>query len=187
MESITTCNNNVINPELVRCHEGITSDTKEIGEIGTSMEILTKVDLELAYASEKLLSLENLLLYVLSWENEFETMDGDDVSEEFVVKSLKIDLLFGYLDSGVKEIDGSMDLIRVELVDAHQRLSSCKNLGELFSVVEGKLHDSEDSLKKSQEHVLEMKIKLAKLQMTSLAFNHNECKSMSFIFLIPSF
>ncbi|KAK1425545.1 hypothetical protein QVD17_20899 [Tagetes erecta] len=174
MESITICNNNVINPELVRFHEGIPSDAKEIGEIGTSMEVLTKVDLELAYASEKLLNLENLLLYVLSWENEFKAMDGDDVSEEFVVKSLKIDLLFSFLDSEVKHIDRSMDLIRVDLVDAHQRLSSCKHVGELFNVVEGKLRDSEDSLKKSQEHVLEMKIKLAKLQMTSFAFNHNE-------------
>ncbi|XP_035840903.1 WPP domain-interacting tail-anchored protein 2-like isoform X1 [Helianthus annuus] len=174
MESVSTCNNNVINPELVRFHEGITSDSKDIGEIGVSMEILTKVDLELAYASEKLLNLENLLLYVLSWENDFEAMSADDVSEEFVAKSLQIDLLFSFLDSEVKELDGSMDSIRVDLVDAHQRLSSCRHLGELCSVVEGKLHDSEDSLKKSQEHVLEMKIKLAKLRMTSLAFNHNE-------------
>ncbi|KAL9992545.1 putative transcription factor bZIP family [Helianthus debilis subsp. tardiflorus] len=174
MESVSTCNNNVINPELVRFHEGITSDSKDIGEIGVSMEILTKVDLELAYASEKLLNLENLLLYVLSWENDFEAMSADDVSEEFVAKSLQIDLLFSFLDSEVKELDGSMDSIRVDLVDAHQRLSSCRHLGELCSVVEAKLHDSEDSLKKSQEHVLEMKIKLAKIQMTSLAFNHNE-------------
>ncbi|KAI7758075.1 hypothetical protein M8C21_033588 [Ambrosia artemisiifolia] len=174
MEAISGYNNNVINPELVRFHEGITSDSKDIGEIGVSMEILTKVDLELAYASEKLLNLENLLLYVLSWENDFEAMSADDVSEEFVEKSLQIDLLFSFLDSEVKELDGSMDSIQVDLVDVSQRVSSCKHLGELCSVVEGKLHDSEDSLKKSQEHVLEMKIKLAKLQMTSLAFNRNE-------------
>ncbi|XP_076946783.1 WPP domain-interacting tail-anchored protein 2-like [Bidens hawaiensis] len=178
MDSVSTYNNNVINPELVRFHEGTASDSKDIGEIGLSMEILTKVDLELAYASEKLLNLENLLFYVLSWENDFEAMTADDVSDEFVEKSLKIDMLFSFLDSEVKELDGSMELTRVDLVDARQRLCSCKHLGELFSVVEGKLHDSEDSLKKSQEHVLEMKIKLAKLQMTSLAFDHNEYSNM---------
>ncbi|KAI3744257.1 hypothetical protein L1987_57334 [Smallanthus sonchifolius] len=144
------------------------------------MEILTKFDLELAYASEKLLNLEHLLLYVMSWENDFEAMAADDVSDEFVEKSLENYLLFSFLDSEVKELDGSVDSIRVDLVDAHQRLDSCKHLGELFSVVEGKLHDSEDSLKKSQEHVLEMKIKLAKLQMTSLAFNHDEFLSKGF-------
>ncbi|KAI3796235.1 hypothetical protein L1987_38902 [Smallanthus sonchifolius] len=180
MDSISPYNNNVINPELVRFDEGTASDAKEIGEIGTSMEILTKVDLELAYASEKLLNLENLLLYVMSWENDFEAMAADDVSDEFVEKSLKIDLLFSFLDSEVKELDGSVDSIRVDLVDAHKRLDLCKHHGELFSVVEGKLHDSEDCLKKSQEHVLEMKIKLAKLQMTSLAFNHDEFLSEDF-------
>ncbi|KAD4982986.1 hypothetical protein E3N88_19657 [Mikania micrantha] len=174
MDAVSIYNNNVINPELVRFHEGTTSDPKEIGEIGISMEILTKVDLELAYTSEKLLNLENLMLYVLSWENGLEAMAVDDVSEEFVEESLKIDLLFSFLDSEVKELDGSMDSIRVDLADAHQRLSLCKHLGELFSVVERKLFDSEDSLKKSQEQVLEMKLKLAKFQMTSLAFNHNE-------------
>ncbi|CAH1424746.1 unnamed protein product [Lactuca virosa] len=172
--------NNDINPELVRFHEGTVSDSKYIGEIGISMEILTKVDLQLAYSSEKLLNLESLLLHVLSWENDFEAMDSDDVSVEFVEKSLTVDLLFSFVDSEVKEFDGSIDLIRVDLVDTHQRLSSCKHLGELFSIVEGKLHDSEDSLKQSQEHVLEMKMKLAKLQMTSFAFNNNECFSEDF-------
>nr|XP_043627008.1 WPP domain-interacting tail-anchored protein 2-like isoform X2 [Erigeron canadensis] len=180
MDSILTYSSNVINPELVCFHEGTTSDAKDMGEIGTSMEILTKVDLELAYASEKLLNLESLLLYILSWENDFEAMAADDVSVEFIEKSLKIDLLFSFLDSEVKELDGSMDSIRVDLVDAHQRSSSCKHLGELFSIVEKKLHDSEDSLKQSQEYVLEMKMKLAKLQMTSLAFNNNECFSGDF-------
>nr|KAJ0211051.1 hypothetical protein LSAT_V11C400165500 [Lactuca sativa] len=171
---------NDINPELVRFHEGTITDSKDMGEIGISMEILTKVDLHLAYSSEKLLNLESLLLHILSWENDFEAMDSDDVSVEFVEKSLTIDLLFSFVDSEVKEFDGSMDLIRVDLVDTHQRLSSCKHLGELFSIVEGKLHDSEDSLKQSQEHVLEMKMKLAKLQMTSFAFNNNECFSEDF-------
>ncbi|KAI3692256.1 hypothetical protein L6452_32070 [Arctium lappa] len=175
MDSVSTYNSNVVNPELVRFHECTTSDSKDMGEIGISMENLTEIDLKLAYSSEKLLNLESLLLYVLSWENDFEALAADDVSEEFVEKLLTIDLLFSFLDSEVKELDCSMDSIEVDLVDAHQRLSSCKHLGELFSIVEGKLHDSEDSLKKSQEHVLEMKMKLAKLQMTSLAFHHNEC------------
>nr|GEY15218.1 WPP domain-interacting tail-anchored protein 2 [Tanacetum cinerariifolium] len=177
MDPITAYNSNVVNPELVRFHEGTTSDTKDMGEIRVSMETLTKVDLELAYSSEKLLNLENLLLYVLQWENDFEAMAADDVSVEFVEKSLKVDLLFSFLDSEVKELDGSMDSIRFDLVETRQRLSLCKNLGELFSVVEGKWHDSEDSLKQSQEHVLEMKMKLAKLQLTSLAFDNNECFS----------
>ncbi|KAL4586517.1 hypothetical protein LXL04_011153 [Taraxacum kok-saghyz] len=180
MDSISTYNSNVINPELVRFHEGTTSDSKDMGEIGISMEILTKVDLQLAYASEKLLNLESLLLYVLSWENDFEAIDSDDVSVEFVEKSLTVDLLFSFVDSEVKELDRSMDSIRVDLLDAHRRVSSCKHLGELYTVVEGKLNDSGDSLKQSQEHVLEMKMKLAKLQMTSFAFDHNECFSEDF-------
>ena len=107
--------------------ECTTSDSKDMGEIGVSMENLTEIDLKLEHSSEKLLNLNCLLIDVSSWEN-------DVKAQAFVEKSVTIDLLYSFIDSEVKELDILMDSIQVELVDAHQRLSSCKHHGEMFSI-----------------------------------------------------
>lgn len=149
-------------------------DAKDMGEIGSAMEVLTRVDLDLAYSSEKLLNLETLLMHVLAWENDFEAMAEDDISVDCIEKALTFDLLSAILDSEVRELDSFMSILHDLIVDARQKISSCGHLRELFAVVEGKLHDSEESLKQSQEHILEMTMQLAKMQMTSLSFNHND-------------
>lgn len=174
MDEFSVHNIDVGDPELVHFHEGISSDAKDMEEIGSAMEVLTNLDLELAYSSEKLGNLENLLMHVLSWENDFEAMAADSISVECVEKALTFDLLSGILDSEVRELDSFMGSVQVALVDARHKISSCRHLGELFNVVEAKLYDSDESLKQSREHVLEMKMQLAKLQMTSIAFNRND-------------
>ncbi|KAK0573219.1 hypothetical protein LWI29_004532 [Acer saccharum] len=50
------------------------------------------------------------------------------------------------------------------------------HLRELFSVMEEKLHDSEESLKQSQEHVLELKTQSAKLPRAFSSFKPENCK-----------
>ncbi|KAK3000315.1 hypothetical protein RJ639_021482 [Escallonia herrerae] len=168
-------NIDVGDPELgVFLHEGISSDTKDMGEIGSVMEALTSVDLDLAYSSEKLVNMEKILMHVLAWEIDFEALAADDIPVDSIEKALTFDLLCGVLESEVRELGNFMGSLQAQIVDARGKISSCRHLRELFIVVEGKLHDSEEALKQSQEHVLEMEMQLTKLQMTSLAFNHND-------------
>lgn len=172
MDDYTLHNIDVVDPESGKFF----FDAKDMGEIGSAMEVLTKVDLDLAYSSEKLLNLETLLMHVLAWENDFEAMAEDNISVDCIEKALTFDFLSAILDSEVRELDNFMGSLQDMILDARHKILSCGHLRELFTVVEDKLHDSEESLKQSQEHVLEMKMKLAKLQMTSVAFNHNDCK-----------
>ncbi|KAK2976380.1 hypothetical protein RJ640_008090 [Escallonia rubra] len=168
-------NIDVGDPELgVFLHEGISSDTKDMGEIGSVMEALTSVDLDLAYSSEKLVNMENLLMHDLAWEIDFEALAADDIPVDSIEKALTFDLLCGVLESEVRELGNFMGTLQAQIFDARGKISSCRHLRELFIVVEGKLHDSEEALKQSQEHILEMEMQLTKLQMTSLAFNRND-------------
>ncbi|KAA8532832.1 hypothetical protein F0562_033051 [Nyssa sinensis] len=159
-------------------HEGGTSDTKDVGEIGIAMELLTRVEFDLAYSSEKLVNLDTLLMHVVAWENDLEGMarENDNSSDDLMEKALIFDLLSGILDSELSELDNFMGTLQTVVIDANQKISSCRHLRELFFVMEDKLHDSEESLKKSREEVLEFKMHLAKLQRTLLAFKHNDWK-----------
>ncbi|KAA8529289.1 hypothetical protein F0562_033912 [Nyssa sinensis] len=167
-------------PELGKIyrHEDGTYDSKDVGEIRSAMELLTRVDIDLAYSSEKLVNLDTLLMHVLAWENDFEAMamEDDNILEELFEKALVFDLLSGILDSEVRELENFMGTLQPVIVCAHQKISSSRHLRELFILMEDKLHDSEESLKKSQEEVLDIKMHLAKLERTLLTFKHSEWK-----------
>ncbi|KAL0296805.1 UNVERIFIED_CONTAM: WPP domain-interacting tail-anchored protein 2 [Sesamum radiatum] len=60
------------------------------------------------------------------------------------------------------------------IVDALRKISACDHATELLIGLVSKLHDSEELLKQSQERILEMKIQLAKLQMTSFSSKQYE-------------
>uniref|UniRef100_A0A5B6ZQN1 WIT1/2 N-terminal helical bundle domain-containing protein n=1 Tax=Davidia involucrata TaxID=16924 RepID=A0A5B6ZQN1_DAVIN len=159
-------------------HEGGTSETKDMGEIGNAMELLTGVDFDLAYFSEKLVNLDTLLMHVFALENDLEGMarGNDNSLDDLMEKALIFDLLSGILDSELSELDNFIGTLQTMVIDANQKISSCRHLRELFIVMEDKLHDSEESLKKSQEEVIEFKMHLAKLQRTLLAFKQNDWK-----------
>lgn len=177
-ENYAALNIDVGDPESGKnvLHEDIASDAKDMMDIGSAMEVLTRVDLDLAYSSEKLVNLDTLMMHVWAWENDFEALATDDISADCIEKALAFDLLSGILDSEVRVLENFMGTLQAQMVDARLKISSCGHLRELFTAVEVKLYDSEESLKQSQEHALEMKMQLAKLQMTSLAFNPNDCK-----------
>ncbi|WOH13418.1 hypothetical protein DCAR_0832928 [Daucus carota subsp. sativus] len=155
--------------------EDMSSDSKDMLDIGSAMEALTRVDLDLAYSSEKLVNLDTLMMHVWAWEKEFEALATDDISVDCIEKALAYDLLSGILESEVRALENFMSTLQLQMADARLKISSCGHLRELFTAVEVKLYDSEESLKQSQEHALEMKMQLTKLQMTSLAFNPTDC------------
>ena len=147
---------------------------KDMKELECAIKVLLSLDLDLAYSSEKLVNLHVLLMQVWARENVFEAMamEKDQISEDSIEKALVFDLLSGILDSEVTEIENFMDTLPTQIVDAHQKISSCSHLRELFNVMEEKLLNCEESLKQSQEQVLKMNMQLAKFQRVFLDFEY---------------
>ncbi|KAL5539310.1 hypothetical protein UlMin_046237 [Ulmus minor] len=151
--------------------------TSEMLELESCMEVLTKVDLDLAYSSEKLVNLHGLLVSLLAQENDLEEMavGNSYTSPEFMEKALGFNLLSGILDSEVRELDSFMVSLQEDIVDVHPKLSSCRHVTGLH-VMEDKLLDSEESLKQTQHQISEVKMQSAKLQRTVSAFAHHNWK-----------
>lgn len=147
-------------------HEGISSNENGVQELQRSMKNLIKVDLDLAYSSEKLVNLHILLMYLLARENDLQAMAlaNGDISTDSIEKVLVLDLLSGILDAEVRELRGFMDTLQAEIVDVRHKISSWRHLRELLTKMEEKLHDSEESLKQTQVQILGVKMQLAKFQ-----------------------
>lgn len=159
----------------VKLPESLSYDAQGVEEARNAMEVLTRADLELAYSSHKLVNLGNLLMHVLAWQNDVKSVvEYDDISPEFIEKAMEFDILSAILNSEVRELDNFMGSVHAVVIDARHKITSWGKLNDLSSVVESKLHDTEESVRRSQDHILEMKMQLAKLQMTSLAFNQNQ-------------
>lgn len=170
----------IADPDLQKfLHEGLPYNSEDDKELQNALKVSSEVDMTLAYSSEKIANLENLLLHVLAGENDIEVIDfeNDNISAEFIEKAFTFDLLYAILNFELRELDNLMADIQDLTVDALSKISSREHSTELLTGLAGKLHDSENVLKQSQERILEIKIQLAKLQMTSFVFKQNECKS----------
>ncbi|KAF9623571.1 hypothetical protein IFM89_003361 [Coptis chinensis] len=98
-------------------------------------ELLTHVELDVAYCSEKLLNFENLLLQVFSRENEYESLlatENNVILEESVDKGLEFDFLYGILDSELRELDNFMGSMQTEIADARQKNSFVETIKKLL-------------------------------------------------------
>lgn len=156
--------------------ESLSYGAEGMEEIRSSMEVLTRVDLDLTYSSEKLLNLDNLLMHVYLLLNDSDTViEYDDISLESMEMAMKIDLLLAIVKSEVKVLDNFMGTLQTLMVDIRDKISALGDLEETVILVRSKVQDTEETLKQSRDHILEMKMQLAKLHMTSLAFNQNEC------------
>ncbi|XP_042024867.1 WPP domain-interacting tail-anchored protein 2-like isoform X2 [Salvia splendens] len=153
----------------------VTSDIAEDdGAFQNAMIVSSEVDTSLAYSSEKLANLENLLLHVLAVEVDIGDVNfrDDDISGEFFEKAFTFDLLYAILNFELKGLDHLMAGLQDLTVDALNKMSSSDDSTQ----VAGKLHGSESVLKRFQDRVLRIKIQLAKFQLTSFVFNKSEYK-----------
>ncbi|XP_020103151.1 WPP domain-interacting tail-anchored protein 1 isoform X2 [Ananas comosus] len=139
---------------------------------GTAMEILTRVELELAYSSEKLLNLEILLLEVAGRASDIESINFEDdcVLNDSVEKAFEFDILSGFLDSEVKELDNFMTSLQMEIVDARQKVSHAESSRKM----EVKLHDAEISLKQFRDLVADIRKESVKFESAQY-FVRNKC------------
>ncbi|XP_047973283.1 WPP domain-interacting tail-anchored protein 2-like [Salvia hispanica] len=155
-------------------HKGLPNTPEDDGAFQNAMMVSSEVDTSLAYSSEKLANLENLLLRLLAAEVDIGDVNfrDDNISAEFVEKAFTFDLLYAILNFELRGLDHVMAGLQDLTVDALNKMSSSEHSAE----VAGKLHGSENVLKRFQDRVLRIKIQLAKLQLTSFVFNKSEYK-----------
>ncbi|KAM0955433.1 hypothetical protein ACFX2A_024315 [Malus domestica] len=151
----------------------VSSDGVVIGELRHLGEVLTRVELDLACASEKLVNLNVLMMHVATKESEFEAFASakEQTSAYYLEKALELTLLSGILDSELSELDKLMAILQTEITSAQGILSSYTYLGETVVVIEEKLHDSEQSLKQLQDQVYEIRMESLHLQRAFPCFD----------------
>ncbi|XVF31642.1 hypothetical protein REPUB_Repub17cG0008900 [Reevesia pubescens] len=156
--------------------DGISSGGEVNGELGRASEIITRVELDLACSSEKLVNLSILTMHVATRETDFEPFMSEKnyMLLDSVEKALEFDLLSGILDSEVRELDKFMECLQTDIISSRDTISSFKHLGESFFTMEEKLHDSEESLKQSRDQVSEIKMQSADFQRILSRLNGNK-------------
>ncbi|KAJ9173125.1 hypothetical protein P3X46_016291 [Hevea brasiliensis] len=146
-----------------------------ISELIIADEIITRMELDLACASEKLVNLSVLMMHVESKESEFETiapLEGDILGN--LVEVMEFDFLSRILYSEVTELDNFVKTFQENIVEAHEMISSYKHLGQTFMAMEEKLLDSEKSLKQLHDQVSEIRMQYTKFQRTLSCLNGEE-------------
>ncbi|KAJ6802291.1 WPP domain-interacting tail-anchored protein 1-like [Iris pallida] len=142
---------------------------------GTPRGVLTRVELDVAYSSEKALNLEMLLMQVEDRSCDYYALplEKEDISNESVQHVFEFDILSGILNSEVKELDSFIASLRMNIADIGENLS--ENLShsveseEFSAEIKEKLQDAEDSLKQSQDLVADIRTRSAKYER-DLAF-----------------
>ncbi|EXB85808.1 hypothetical protein L484_009654 [Morus notabilis] len=154
----------------------ISSNREVLGELRNSGEILTRLELDLACVSEKIVNLNVLMMHVATRENEFEAfaLEKEHTLDDSLEKALEFDLLSGVLDSEVRGLDGFMAVLQSEIVNARELVSSCLHEGETLGEMEEKLCDSEQSFKQSQDQISEIRMQSLKLQRTLTCLDREE-------------
>lgn len=155
-------------------------------ELESVAESLTRVELDIACSSEKLINMNTLVIHVASREADFEafSLEEDHRLEGPAVKALEFDLLYGVLDSEVIELESFLSALHTEIASSLEIVSSFTHLGEAFSDTKDKLLDCEDSLKKNFEQVSDIKKQSANFKrILSTTSGDEKCMLLSFIFL----
>ncbi|XP_044480990.1 WPP domain-interacting tail-anchored protein 1-like isoform X1 [Mangifera indica] len=163
---------NVGDPEAelngVDLFEGMSSNGEVVGDLGSASEVISRVELDIACYSEKLVNLDILMMYVATRENEFEAFasDREHILADSPEKALEFDFLSGILDSEVRELENFMNALEVDIINARELISSFRHLGRTSMKMEEKLLDSENSLKQSREQIFEIKKQSAQFHRT---------------------
>ncbi|KAL3624109.1 hypothetical protein CASFOL_032925 [Castilleja foliolosa] len=142
-------------------------------ELDSLAENLTRVELDLARCSEKLCNLDILVMHVASRENDFEAF-GSEEEGGHVERALEFDILYGFLDSQVIELEIFLETLQNEITSSHELIYSFKHLGYVIEELEEKFGDCENSLKWSFEHVSDIKSQSANFQRILLAASGDE-------------
>ncbi|KAK4751848.1 hypothetical protein SAY87_020646 [Trapa incisa] len=147
------------------------------GDLGNGREALTRIELDLACASEKLCNLNILMMHVATKEDELEASDSTKEEEslsELIEKALQFDFLSSFLNSEVKELENLLNSLKEDILTTSQMIASSDNLGRYAVEMEENLKDSEESLQQLQEQVAELHGQSDTLQKTVTGLHGEE-------------
>ncbi|XP_047044994.1 WPP domain-interacting tail-anchored protein 1-like [Lolium rigidum] len=130
--------------------------------VGTNMESLTRVELELAFASEKLLNLEMLVMEIARRATDFEplTWENESVSSETAENAFELDLLYGILDAEVQELDDMISSLQIDARNVEHKVYDEESGGK----VKAKLDAAMSSLKQMQDLIADIRKESAKFE-----------------------
>jgi hypothetical protein len=153
--------------------ENISFSGEFMQELDYTMEVVTKLELDISRSSEKMVNMNILMMHVATKENEFEALvsDKERNSTDSAEMALEFDLMSGILDSEVKELKSFMSTLQTQIADTREFIHSYENMGDVFREIEEMVRDSEESLNQSFEQVKEIRAQCDDFQRTLLSFN----------------
>ena len=141
---------------------------------GSNVEILTRVELDLAFASEKLLNLEMLVMEIARRATDFEpaTFEDESVSSETAENAFELDILYGILDAEVKELTNLISSLQADIESIEHRVLKEESGGK----VKAKLDAATMTLKQMQELIADIRNESAKFEKAIQFFHETEGK-----------
>ncbi|CAH9067627.1 unnamed protein product [Cuscuta europaea] len=137
--------------------EVILSSGETLQELDNVGKLISKIELDLACASEKLVNLSVLKLHLETRENCFEAFAAEEQSINGCLdKASEFDLLSTFLDSEVRELGGFLSTLQMEIDYSHQLIPSQEDAGECCRMLKEKLYGSESLLKDLEAQLLEL-------------------------------
>jgi hypothetical protein len=114
-------------------------------------EVIGNLKLGLACFSEKVSNLNIFVMNLETMECELEglVLDEKNIDMDCVIKGFEFDLLCGVLGSEVRDLGLFLDILHAEISDAKGKVS--------FDIWQGRLVETEQSLKLSEETFYEIK------------------------------
>ncbi|WCJ35752.1 WPP domain-interacting protein 2 [Euphorbia peplus] len=160
-------------------HNGNSSNGGGMQNIESSIDILNRAGMRLTYSSEKLVNLHALLMHLLAQHKDFDVAPTENghTAAASVQKALVLDLLSTILDSEVLEVENFVDNIQADIVDARQKTYLCGDSTKLFIMLEEKLQQSDESVKKTRYQVADLKRQSTKLQRAFSALRPENWKN----------
>ncbi|CAN6349309.1 unnamed protein product [Urochloa humidicola] len=139
---------------------------------GSNVEILTRVELDLAFASEKLLNLEMLVMEIARRATDFEppTFEDESVSSETAENAFELDILYGILDAEVKELVNLISSLQADIRSIEHRVYEEESGGK----VKAKLYAAKATLKQMQELIADIRNESAKFEKAIQFFHETE-------------
>ncbi|XP_010553941.1 PREDICTED: WPP domain-interacting tail-anchored protein 1-like isoform X1 [Tarenaya hassleriana] len=131
--------------------------------------ILTKVELDLAFCSEKLVNLSVLMMHLGTMESDFEAFasEKEPSGVDSAGKAMEFDLLSVILDSEVNDLEKLIQHLQTETQSVRDMISPFQEVEEAFPEMIEKLCNAEQALQQSLDQILEMKMQSAKFQRIS--------------------
>ncbi|KAK3137216.1 hypothetical protein QOZ80_5BG0449310 [Eleusine coracana subsp. coracana] len=139
---------------------------------GNNTNILSRVEIELAFASEKLLNLEMLVMEIARRATDIEpiSFDDDSVSSEVAESAFELDILYGIRDSEVNELDNLIGSLQTDIKNFEDKVYDA----ESGYKINARLDSAKLSLKQMQGLIADIRNESAKFEKPIEFFHDKE-------------